>query len=211
MQSILLLAISMKAGEMLTYTLFKTQSMLLSATSTKGWWDVDLHAVQNPKHPLVKNKLEYPARCWLTNCSKPRACSCHQQAGRPSQMLTYSLFKTQNILLSETSRKGQPDADLQAVQNPEHPLFSNKHKRLVRCWLTFCSKPKVSSCQKQAGIPSQMLTHKLFKNLHILLSETNRKHQLDADLHPVKAQSMLLSATSRNDWPDADLHAVQNP
>jgi len=173
---------------MLTYTLFKTQSMLLSATSRKGQPDADLRAVQNPEHALVSNKQEEPARCWLTICSKPRACSCQWQEGRASQMLTYILFKTQSMLLSATRRKGHPDADLQAVQNPEHTLVSNKQEGPARCWLTYCSKPRACSCQKQAGRASQMLTYKLFKT-----------------------QSMLLSATSRKGQPDADLQTVQNP
>ena len=73
-----------RASQILTYLLFKTQSMLFSATSRGG-----------------------PVRFWLTTCSKPRACSCQQQAGRASQILTYTLFKTQCMILSETSRKGQ--------------------------------------------------------------------------------------------------------
>jgi hypothetical protein len=70
---------------MLTYMLFKTQSMLLSATirkgqpdadlhpiqntmllsatSRKGQPDADLHPVQNTEHALVRNKEEEPARC----------------------------------------------------------------------------------------------------------------------------------------------------
>ena len=71
---------------MLTYILFKTQSMLLSATSRKGQPDADLHpvqtqrmtlsatrrngqpdadllAVQNPEHDFVSSKEEGPARC----------------------------------------------------------------------------------------------------------------------------------------------------
>ena len=43
---------------MLTYTLFKTKSMLLSATSRKGQQDFDLHSVENPEHALVSNKWE---------------------------------------------------------------------------------------------------------------------------------------------------------
>ena len=43
-------------------------------------------------------------------------------------MLTYMLFKIKSMLLSATSRKGQPDADLQSVQNPEHAVVSNKQK-----------------------------------------------------------------------------------
>ena len=41
-------------------------------------------------------------------------------------MLTYILFKIQGMLLSATSRRDQPDADLHAVQNPEQTLISNK-------------------------------------------------------------------------------------
>jgi hypothetical protein len=44
-------------------------------------------------------------------------------------MLTYILFKTQSMLLSATSKKGQPDADLHTVQNPEHALLSATSKK----------------------------------------------------------------------------------
>jgi len=47
-------------------------------------------------------------------------------------MLIYQLFKTQSMLLSVTSRKSQPDADLHAIQNPEHTLVSNKQGK-ARC------------------------------------------------------------------------------
>jgi len=176
-----------RASQMLTYKLFKTQRMLLSATSRKGQPDTDLHPVQNPEHALVRNKQEGPARCRLTSCSKPRACSCQKQAGRASQMQTYTLFKIQSMLLSATSRKGQPDADLHPVQSPEHALVSNKQEGPARCRLTNCSKSRACSCQQQAGRASQMQTYKLFEH-----------------------QSMLLSATSRKGQPDADLQAVQN-
>ena len=68
---------------MLTYNLFKTQRMLLSATSREGHPDANLHpvqnpedgletsrkgqpdadlpTVQNPEHALVSNKQEGPA------------------------------------------------------------------------------------------------------------------------------------------------------
>ena len=95
---------------MLTYTLFKIESMLWSATTRKGQPDADLPTVQNI-----------------------RASSCKQQPGRVSQMLTYMLFKTQSMLLSATSRKGQPDADLLSIENPEHALVSNNQKGPVRC------------------------------------------------------------------------------
>ena len=71
---------------MLTYILFKTQSMLKSATSGNGqpdaelhtvetqimllsatsrndWPDADLHAVQNPEHALFSKKQKGPAIC----------------------------------------------------------------------------------------------------------------------------------------------------
>ena len=169
---------------MLTYILFQTQGMLLSATRRKGQPDADLHPVQiqedalvrnkqgrkgqpdadlppvqNPEHTLVSSRQERPARCWLTSCSRPRPRSCQQQAGRASQMLAYSLFKTKRMLLLETSKKEMPDADLHTVQNPEHTLVSNKKERPARCWLTYCSKPRGCSCWKQVRKTSQILTY----------------------------------------------------
>ena len=67
-----------RASQMLTYNLFKTQIIMLSATSRKGQPDADLHPVEN-------------------------------------------------ILLA-TSWKGQPEADLHTVQNPEHHLVSDKQE-----------------------------------------------------------------------------------
>ena len=52
---------------------------------------------------------------------------------RTKEMLTYMLFKTRSMLLSATSRKGQPDADLQSVQNPEHAVVSKKQEGTERC------------------------------------------------------------------------------
>ena len=107
-----------KASQMLTYILFKAQNMFLSAaTRKKSQLDADSQSVQNPEHALVSNKQERPARWTLTHCSKSRACSCQQQADKASQMLTYLLFIAQSILSSATSRKSQPDSDLQPVQH----------------------------------------------------------------------------------------------
>ena len=157
----------------------------------------------------MSNKQGRPARCWLTSCSKHRAYSCQQQAGRASQMLTYILFKTQSMLLSATSSKGQQDANLQPVQNREHALVSNKEKRPARCWLTSYSKPRECSGKQQGEKPvrcwlisylkpskcsgkqqgekaSQMLTYILFKTQSTFMSPTRRKGQTDADLHPIQ-------------------------
>ena len=200
-----------RASQILTYNLFKTQSMLLSATIRKGQPDFHLQAVQNQEHTLVSNKQEGPARSWLTTCSKPRACPCQQQAGRASQILTCILFKTQSMPLSATSRKGQPDPDLHSVQNPEHALVSNKQEGPARSWLTTCSKPRACSCQQQAGRASQILTYILFKTQSILLSATSRKSQQDPDLQTVKNPEHALVSNKQEGQQDPDLQTVQNP
>ena len=146
------------------------------------------YSLSSQKYALVSNEQGRLARCWLTYCLKWKGCSCQQQVGKASQMLTYILFKTQSMLLSATSRKGQPDADLHPVKNPEHASVRNKQEGLARCWFTSCSKPRASSYQQQAGRACKMWPYRLSKN-----------------------QSMLLSATSRKGQPNANLHTVQNP
>jgi len=126
-------------------------------------------------------------------------------------MLIYLLFIVQSMLLSATSSKGQLDAGLHPIQNPEHASVSNKQKGPARCQLTAYSKPIACSCQKQAGRVSQILTYMLFKTQSMLPSATSRKNQYDADLHPVQSQSVLFSVKSRKGQSDADLHPVQNP
>jgi hypothetical protein len=44
-------------------------------------------------------------------------------------MLTYNLFKMQSMLLSASSRKGQPYPDLQSVQNPDSMLLSTSSRK----------------------------------------------------------------------------------
>ena len=242
---------------MLTYILFKTQSMLLSATSRKGQPHADLqavqnpehafisnkqegpatcclHTVQNPEHALVSNKQEMPVTCWLTSCSKPTACSCQPQARRASHMLTYILFKTQSMLLSVTNRKGQLDANLHTVQNPEHVVVSEKAGP-ARCSLTSCSGPRACSCKQQVGrLARSAHLHPVQGPEHVLVSnkqEGPARCWLTSCSEPktcscqqqagrtsqmltyilFKTQSMLLSATGRKDQADADLHPVENP
>ena len=196
----------MKTGQIPTYILFKTQSMLLSAKSRKDQPDADLHTVQNPEHvlsarirkgkldadllpvqnpeyALVSNNQEGLARCSLTSCSKPQASSCQQQPRGASQMPTYTLH---SMLLSATARKGQKDADLQAVQNTEHALISNNQEGPARCSLTSCSKHRACFCQQKPERASYMLTYILFKTQSMLLSATGGKGQPDADLQPVQ-------------------------
>ena len=118
---------------MLTYKLFKSQTIILSATSRKGQPDADLLAVQNPERHLVSSREEGSARADLQPVQKPRAQSCQQKARKASQMMTYILFKAQSMILSATSRQSQPDADLHPGQNPEHNLVSNKQAGPARC------------------------------------------------------------------------------
>ena len=196
---------------MVTYTLFKTHIMLLSAPSREGQADGDLQPVQNPDHALVSSKQGRPDRWWLTTFSKPRSCSCQLQAGKARQMVPYSLFKTQTMLLSAPSRR--PDrwyyGNLQPVQNPDHALVSYKQGRPgrwcltsylkprecsvsckqgrpTRWWPTCCSKPRGCSCQLQAGKASQMVTYTLFKTQGMLLWATIREGQPNVDLQPVQ-------------------------
>ena len=179
-------------SQMLTYSLFNTRSMLLSATSRKQKLDVDLHPVQSPNHAVVRKKHAGPARCWLTSCSKASACSDQKQAQRTSQMQTYILCKIKSMLFSATSRNGQPDAGLHTVQNPVHDLVSNKQEVATRCQHTSYLKSRAWLCEWQAERASQMLTYILFKSQCMLLSEIRTKGQSDANLHPVQNQEYAL-------------------
>ena len=172
-----------KAIQMLTYSLFKTQIMRLLATSWKDQPD-DLQPVQNPEHASVSNKLEGPARSWLTNCPKEHPLVSDKQNG---------LY-----------------ADLQTVQNPEHPLVRNKQKEPARCQLTNCQNPEHPLVNNRQKGPVRCLLTYCSKTHSRVLSAMSRKGQPDADLHAVKYPE-LLSTTSRNGQPASDLHSVQNP
>ena len=118
-------------SQMLTYSLFKTQSILLSGTSRKDKLDADLQPVEDPEHAPVRNKQERPVRCWLTACSKHRACSCQQEAGRASQILTYSLFTFQSMLLSASEDKPMQNLDLNSVYNQSPFLLASIWDKLA--------------------------------------------------------------------------------
>ena len=100
------------------------------------------------------------------------------------------------MLLSATERKDQPGADLQAVQNPEHALVSNKQKGPARCWLTTCLGPRACPCQQQAGRASHMLTYKLFKTQSRLLSGSEDKLKQSINLHSIYNKSTFSLASS---------------
>jgi hypothetical protein len=92
------------------------------------------------------------------------------------------------MLLSATSWKGHPDADLQTVKTKHMLLSATSRKGQPDADLLPVSKHRACSCQQQAERASQIVAYILFKT-----------------------QSMLLSTTSRKGQPDADLQTVQNP
>ena len=145
----------------MTYILLKTQSIFWLATSRKGQPDSDLHTVQNPEHAHVTNKQGRPARCWLTFCSNPRACSCQQQAEMARKMLTYMLFKSR-------------------------PWGSGKKQagRASQMLTYSLSRARQYSGQLQVRKARLMLTYKLFKTKTTLVSN-KQDGQADGDLQPV--------------------------
>ena len=101
----------------LTYNLFKTQTILLSASWRKGLLNPDLHAVQNPEQPIVSIVHKRPPGLWLTTCSEPRAAHCQHHTEKTLWTPTYSLIKAQTIVLSASSRIGILELDLQPDQS----------------------------------------------------------------------------------------------
>ena len=149
-------------------------------------------------------------------------------------MLTYKLLNTQGMLLSETSRNVQSDADLQTVQNPEHAPVRNMQECPAKCQLTCYSKPRAFPSQQQAGTAiqrltyilfkiqsmlhhqqarkvSQMLTYKLFKTQRCFSQQQAERASQMLAYNLCKTQGMILSKTSRKCQPDADSLPVQNP
>ena len=175
-----------KASSTMTYILFKTQTILLSASCRKGLLDPDLHPVQNPDHSLsascrkglldpdlqtvqnpdhsiVSIMQRWPPGSWLTCCSKPRPFHCQHHAEKASWTLTYKLFKPR-------------------------PFYCQHHvEKASWTWLTPYSKPRPFYCQPHEEKASWTLTHILFKSQTILLSAPCRKGLLDPDSHPVQS------------------------
>ena len=103
-------------------------------------------------------------------------------------MLTYILFQYKGMLLSESTRNIELDADLQTVQNP-----------------------RASSCQQQAMKAYKLLTYLLFKSQRMFCQKQTKKAYQMLTYILSKTQSMLLWEMKMNGQPDADLHPVQNP
>ena len=200
-----------KASWTLTYMLFKTQTILLSASCRKCLLDPDLHAVQNPDHSIVSIMQKSPPGPWLTFCSKPRPFYCQHYAKKASWTLTYTLFKTQTISLSASCRKGLLDSGLHAVQNPDHCIVSIMQKRPPGLWLTCCSKPRPFYCQHHAKKASWTLTYILFKTQTILLSTSCRKGLLDPNLHPVQNPDHSIVSIMQKTLPGPWLTSCSKP
>ena len=153
----------------LTYKLFKTQTILSSASCRKGLWGPDLHTVQNPEQPIVRIMQNRPSRHWLTCCWKSRAAHCQDHAEKASWTSTYILLETQTAHCQRCAGKA--------------------------FWpsLTYCSKIQwliVSIMQKRPSGPPT-LTYKLFKTQRSPLSASCRKSLLDSDLQPVHNPEQL--------------------
>ena len=113
-----------KAFCTLTYTLFKTHTIPVSASFREGLLNPDLQPVQKPNHSIVSIMQTSPPRPWLTVCSKPKKNHYQHDAGKAVWMLTYILFGTQSISLSASRRKGCLDCDLPPIQSPEKLIVS---------------------------------------------------------------------------------------
>ena len=154
---------------------------------------------------------------------------------RKGQMLTYMLFKTQSMLLSATDRKGQLDADLHPVQNPEHPLVSNRQEgqtdadlhsvqnskhtlvsnrqqRPARCWLAFCQDPEHALVSNKAERPARCwLTGYLKPRACSYQQQAGRTIQiLTYILFKNQEDAPIRNKQARKGQSDPDLLPVQN-
>ena len=152
-----------KASHTLTYILFKIQTIPLSASCGKGLLNPDLHAIQNPKQPIVSIMQKRPPGPWLTYCWKP-----------------------QTITLSASCRKGLQEPDLHPVQNAQQPIVSIMQRRPPGPWLTSCLKPRPFCCQHDAGNAFWSLIYLLFKTQSSPLSASCRKGLLHPNLQTVQ-------------------------
>ena len=164
-----------KASHTLTYILFKIQTIPLSASCGKGLLNPDLHAIQNPKQPIVSIMQKRPPGPWLTYCWKP-----------------------QTITLSASCRKGLQEPDLHPVQNAQQPIVSIMQRRPPGPWLTSCLKPRPFCCQHDAGNAFWSLIYLLFKSQSSPLSASCRKGLLHPNLQTVQnPEQLIVSITQK--------------
>ena len=185
-QTILLSASCRKGLLDPTYILFKTHSMQLSVSFRKGIMDLNIQPVQIPDHSIVRIMQKRPPGLWLTSCLKPQPFYCQHYAEKASWTQTYILFKTR-------------------------PIVSIMQKRPSGPRLTSCSKPRAVYCQYHAEKASWTLTHILFKTQTSLLSISCRKGLLNSDLQAVKNPDHSTVRIMQKSILDSDLHPVQNP
>ena len=170
----------------------------------------DLQSVQNIEQSIVSIIQKRPPEPWLTCCSKPRATivSIMQKCCT----LTYILFRTQTIALSESCRKGLLDSDLHPDQNVEQPIVSiMQTKRPPGSWLTSCSKHRAAHCQYHAEEAFWTLTYNLFKTQTIHCQHHAEKASCTLTYTLFKTQTIPLSASCRKNLMNPDLQAVQHP
>ena len=196
----------------LTYMLFKTQTILLSALCRKGLLYPNLQPVQNPDHFIVSIMQKWPPGPWLTACSKFRAAHCQHHAEMACCILTYTLFIVKSSPLSTSCRNGLLHPDLHPVPNPEHSIVSQHHAEMIS-WTQTYMLFKIQailllvSCRNM----SWTLTYILFTTQTTLLSVSCRNGYWNMTYMLFRAQTILLSVSCRNGLLKPDLHAVQNP
>ena len=100
------------------------------------------------------------------------------------------------------------DPDLQAVQNPDHPIISVEQKQPARFWLTNCLKSRPAHGQNHAQKVSWIHLHPVKIPDHSIVSIMQERPP-GPDLHTVQTQSSPLSASCRKGFLDLDLHTVQ--
>ena len=176
-----------KAFWTMTYILFKVQTISLSASSTKGLLDPDLHPVQNPDNSIVSI----------------------MQKRSPGPNL-HAVQNPDNVIVS-IMQKRPPRPWLTSCSRPKQ-LHGQHHAEMISWpWLTRCSKHRQFHCQHHVEKASWTLTYILFKIQTIPLSASCKQSHLDPDLHPVQNPDNSIISIMQKTLLDSDLHTVQNP
>ena len=171
-----------KVSWTLTYKLFETQSISLSASSRKCLLP-DLHSVQNPNNSIVSTIQKRFPGSWLTLCSNPNNSIVRIMQNRPSgPWLTYCL-KTKQFYCQHHGLKASWTLTYQLFKTQIH--CQHHAKMASSAWLTIYSISKQFHHQHHAEKTSWTLTYILFKTQTIPLLASCRNGLLDPDLHPI--------------------------
>ena len=151
-----------KAFWTLTYVLFKTQTITLSAWCRKGLLDSDSPSVKNPHNALSawcrKGFLDPNLQTVQT-----QQFYCQYHVEKTSWTLTYNLFETKNNSIFSILQKRLPKPWLTLCSKPNNFIVSIMQKMPPELWLTICPKAKQFHGQHHAENASWTLTYSLFK------------------------------------------------